>query len=168
VRADEAHCFASGYFGMPDKTVEAWRNQWVHTGDRVIRHADGTFSFVDRLKDVIRRRGENISSFEVEQVVAAFPEVEAVAVYPVPSDFAEDEVMAALVLKPGARLSAPDFFAACARDLPRHAVPRYVDFLSELPRTGNGKIQKFRLREAGVTAATVDRLSSSGPSGNAP
>lgn len=157
LRADEPFAFATGYFGLPDKTAEAWRNLWFHTGDRVIRHPDGTFSFLDRLKDVIRRRGENISSFEVEQVVAALPEVETVAVYPVPSDLAEDEVMAALVLRPAARLSAEAVFEHCERELPRHAVPRFVVFVDELPRTENGKVRKFMLREVGVTSATVDR-----------
>ena len=157
VRADDPFAFASGYFGMAEKTVEAWRNLWFHTGDRVVRHADGTFAFLDRMKDVIRRRGENISSFEVEQVIAAMPEVETVAVYPVPSDLAEDEVMAALVLKPGASLSHAEVFAFCVAGLPRHAVPRYLVFLADLPRTENGKVQKFALREQGVTAETVDR-----------
>jgi crotonobetaine/carnitine-CoA ligase len=159
LRAAEPFCFASGYFGMPDKTVEAWRNLWFHTGDRVVRHEDGTFSFLDRLKDVIRRRGENISSFEVEQVIAAHPAVETVAVFPVPSDLAEDEVMATVVLKAGASLAPADFFDHCARELPRHAVPRYLDLVASLPRTENGKVQKFKLRDSGVTATTVDRQS---------
>lgn len=157
LRASDPYCFASGYYGLPEKTLEAWRNLWFHTGDRVIRHADGSYTFVDRLKDVIRRRGENISSFEVEQVISALAEVETVAVYPVPSDLAEDEVMAAVVLRAGAVLSAADLFAHCTRDLPRHAVPRYVEFLDAVPCTENGKVQKFKLRERGVTAATVDR-----------
>lgn len=161
VRADEPYCFASGYFGMPEKTVEAWRNLWFHTGDRVVRHADGTYAFLDRMKDVIRRRGENISSFEVEQVIAGLPQVETVAVYPVPSDLAEDEVMAALVLKPGAALSHADVFAYCVRELPRHAVPRYLSFMADLPRTENGKVQKFKLRDIGVTAETVERPTAS-------
>lgn len=157
LRADDPYAFASGYFGQPDKTVEAWRNLWFHTGDRVIRHPDGQFSFLDRLKDVIRRRGENISSFEVEQVIAALPEVEAVAVYPVPSDLAEDEVMAAIVLSAGASADAALVIAHCERELPRHAVPRYLVFLDDLPRTENGKIQKFVLRATGVTPGTFDR-----------
>ena len=73
LRADEPLAFATGYFGMPEQTVEAWRNGWFHTGDRVVRDADGYFRFVDRLKDAIRRRGENISSFEVEQVLLSHP-----------------------------------------------------------------------------------------------
>src|SRR5260221_5166497 len=79
LRADEPFAFASGYFGMPDKTVEAWRNLWFHTGDRVVRDADGAFRFVDRIKDAIRRRGENISSFEVEQVLQSHPAVAGAA-----------------------------------------------------------------------------------------
>ncbi len=158
LRADEPDCFAAGYHGMADETVSAWRNQWVHTGDRVIRYSDGSFAFVDRLKDVIRRRGENISSFEVEQVISELPDVASVAVYPVRSDLAEDEVMAAVVLRAGANLTAAELLAACERNLPRHSVPRYLDFVDDLPRTENGKVQKFKLRELGVSRCTVDRL----------
>ena len=93
LRADEPFAFASGYFGMPEKTVEAWRNLWFHTGDRVVRDADGAFRFVDRIKDAIRRRGENISSFEVEQVLLSHPAIETAAVYPVRSELAEDEAV---------------------------------------------------------------------------
>ena len=157
LRSDAPYVFSSGYFGLPDKTVEAWRNLWFHTGDRVVRHADGTFTFIDRIKDVIRRRGENISAFEVEQILLAIPGIEAAAVYAVPSDLAEDEVMAALVLKQGTSLTANDIFEICDRELPRYAVPRYLDFLLELPRTENGKIQKFILAERGIAAHTIDR-----------
>jgi crotonobetaine/carnitine-CoA ligase len=97
LRANEPFAFATGYFAMPEKTVEAWRNLWFHTGDRVIRDKDGYFRFVDRLKDAIRRRGENISSHEVEQVLLSHPDIEMVAVYPARSELAEDEVMAAIV-----------------------------------------------------------------------
>ena len=157
LRADEPFVFSSGYFGLPDKTVESWRNLWFHTGDRVIRHADGNFSFIDRIKDVIRRRGENISSFEVEQILASIDGIEAVAVYAVPSDLAEDEVMAALVLKSDSALTAAEIFKICEKELPRYAVPRYLDFLQELPRTENGKIQKYILMQRGITAHTIDR-----------
>ena len=81
LRADEPFAFASGYFGTPEKTVEAWRNLWFHTGDRVVREADGYYKFVDRLKDAIRRRGENISSFEVEQVLLSHPDVATAAAF---------------------------------------------------------------------------------------
>jgi len=157
LRAQEPYAFASGYFNMPEKTVEAWRNLWFHTGDRVLREADGAFRFVDRIKDAIRRRGENISSFEVEQVLLSHPAVAAAAVYPVGSELAEDEVMAALVARPGQSLDLPGLAAWCESRLPHFAVPRYIDVLEDLPRTENGKIQKYRLREHGVTAATWER-----------
>ncbi|GAA4350060.1 ATP-dependent acyl-CoA ligase [Variovorax defluvii] len=164
LRADEPYAFASGYFNMPEKTVEAWRNLWFHTGDRVVRDADGAFRFVDRIKDAIRRRGENISSFEVEQVLLSHPAVAACAVYPVRSELAEDEVMAALVLREGQRVAPSQVLAFCESRLPYFALPRYVDLLDDLPRTENGKVQKYKLRERGVTALTWDR----GPGGRPP
>ncbi|KAF1070585.1 ATP-dependent acyl-CoA ligase [Variovorax sp.] len=157
LRASEPHAFASGYFNMPAKTVEAWRNLWFHTGDRVVRDADGAFRFVDRLKDAIRRRGENISSFEVEQVLLSHPGVAAVAVYPVRSELAEDEVMAALIARPGTAVEPAELAAFCEARLPYFAVPRYIDILEDLPRTENGKVQKYKLRERGVTPGTWDR-----------
>jgi len=157
LRADEPFAFASGYFGMPDKTVEAWRNLWFHTGDRVVRDADGAFRFVDRIKDAIRRRGENISSWEVEQVLMSHAAVAAAAVYPVQSDLAEDEVMAAVIVQPGATLACTELAAFCETRLPKFAIPRFIDFVTELPRTENGKVQKYKLRELGVTATCWDR-----------
>ncbi len=108
LRADDPFAMATGYFGMADKTVEAWRNLWLHTGDRVVRNDEGFYKFIDRMKDSIRRRGENISSFEVEQVIMAHPAVEIAAVFPVPSDLAEDEVMTTVVVKEGATLDGAD------------------------------------------------------------
>jgi crotonobetaine/carnitine-CoA ligase len=157
LRAGEPFAFASGYLGMPDKTVEAWRNLWFHTGDRVVRDGAGWFRFVDRLKDVIRRRGENISSHEVEQVLLSHPCVEAAAAFPVASELAEDEVMVALVVRPGEAFDPVALMRFCEARMPYFAVPRYVEVLAELPRTENGKVQKFRLRERGVTAGTWDR-----------
>ena len=156
LRADEPYAFASGYFNMPEKTVEAWRNLWFHTGDRVVRDADGAFRFVDRIKDAIRRRGENISSFEVEQVLLSHPGVAACAVYPVRSELAEDEVMAALVAREGVPVDPADLARFCEGRLPYFAVPRYIDVLADLPRTENGKVQKFKLRERGVGPLTWD------------
>jgi crotonobetaine/carnitine-CoA ligase len=161
VRADDAFAFSTGYFGAPEKTVEAWRNLWFHTGDRVVRQADGYFRFVDRLNDAIRRRGENISSFEVEQVLLSHSAVANAAVFPVPSSMAEDEVMAAVILHPGQALEPADLIAYCAPRLPYFALPRYLEFVTELPMTENGKVQKYKLRERGVTAQTWD----GGPTG---
>ena len=157
LRADEPFAFATGYFAMPDKTVEAWRNLWFHTGDRVVMDADGYFTFVDRLKDAIRRRGENISSFEVEQVVAGHAAVGAVAVFPVQSELAEDEVMAAIVLKPECTVTPEELLGYCEPRLPYYALPRYLDFVDALPTTENGKVRKSELRARGITSTTWDR-----------
>jgi carnitine-CoA ligase len=156
VRADDPFAFATGYFDAPEKTVEAWRNLWFHTGDRVVRQVDGYFRFMDRLKDAIRRRGENISAFEVEQVLLSHPAIANAAVFPVRSALAEDEVMAALVLRAGQALAPADLIAYCTPRLPYFAVPRYLEFMLELPTTENGKVQKYKLRERGITPQTWD------------
>ena len=157
LRADQPFAFATGYWGMPEKTVEAWRNLWFHTGDRVVRDAEGRFRFVDRLKDAIRRRGENVSSWEVEQVLLSHPSVAVAAVFPVRSELAEDEVMAAIVPEAGATIDPVELVRFCETRMPHFAVPRYVDCVDDLPRTENGKVRKVVLRERGVTAATWDR-----------
>jgi carnitine-CoA ligase len=157
LRAVEPFAFATGYFGMPDKTVEAWRNLWFHTGDRVVRDADGYYRFIDRMKDAIRRRGENISSYEVEQVLLSHPEVAEAAAFPVRSELAEDEVMAAIVLRAGSLLGPAELAHYCQGRMPAFAIPRFIEFMAALPMTENGKVQKFRLRERGVTAETWDR-----------
>ena len=157
LRTDEPLAFATGYFAMPDKTAEAFRDGWFHTGDRVVREADGYYRFVDRMKDAIRRRGENISSFEVEQVLLSHPDVGNAAVFPVPSDLAEDEVMAAVVRRAGSALSERGLAEFCAPRLARFAVPRFIEFVDELPTTENGKVQKYKLRDRGVTAKAWDR-----------
>lgn len=157
VRAAEPFAIATGYFGMAEKTVEAWRNLWFHTGDRVTRDADGYIQFLDRMKDAIRRRGENISSFEVEQVLISHPGVENAAVFPVRSELAEDEVMASIVLKEGFDLGAAELLDFCQPKMSYFSVPRFVDFVDALPLTENGKVQKFKLIEQGVTKTTWDR-----------
>jgi carnitine-CoA ligase len=157
LRADAPFAFASGYFNRHEDTVRAWRNLWFHTGDRVVRDADGAFRFVDRIKDAIRRRGENISSWEVEQVLLGHPGVVTAAVFPVRSELAEDEVMAALVAQPGRTIDPAELVRYCRSRLPQFAIPRYIDIVDELPRTENGKVQKFKLRERGVGPATWDR-----------
>jgi carnitine-CoA ligase len=157
LRHDEPFAFATGYYRMPEQTVEAWRNLWFHTGDRVVREPDGWYRFIDRAKDAIRRRGENISSWEVEQVLVEHDCVQAAAAFPVPSELGEDEVMAAIVLEPGKTLAPEDLIGHCEPRLAHFAIPRYVEIVDELPLTENGKIRKQVLRERGVTAATWDR-----------
>ncbi len=150
----------AGYVGMPDKTVDAWRNLWFHTGDGVRRDEQGWYYFVDRLKDALRRRGENISSYEVERPIAEHPAVAEVAVVAVPADMAggEDEVKACVILRPGQSVTAEALFDWCESRLPGFAVPRYIEFVSQFPRTPSEKVQKNVLRAAGVTATTWDRV----------
>jgi carnitine-CoA ligase len=157
VRSREPHAFATGYFGLPHATAEAWRGGWFHTGDRVARDPDGTFRFVDRIKDVIRRRGENISAFEVEQALQSHSDVAAAAVIPVPSELGEDEVMAYVVLRQDSTLQPAELVGFCSERLANFAVPRYVEFVRALPLTESGKVEKYKLRKRGVTSATWDR-----------
>ncbi|TQK69512.1 AMP-binding protein [Nocardioides sp. SLBN-35] len=149
-----------GYFNMPDKTVEAWRNLWFHTGDALRRDEDGWFYFVDRFKDALRRRGENISSYEIETSILAHPAVVECAVIAVPasSEAGEDEVMAYVITGGDAPVpSAEELWAHCEGRIPSFAVPRYLRFVEDLPKTPSQRVQKARLRAIGVTADTHDR-----------
>ncbi|CCE05505.1 putative crotonobetaine/carnitine-CoA ligase [Bradyrhizobium sp. STM 3843] len=157
LRAREPFAFASGYFGMPEKTVDAWQNLWFHSGDRVVRDSDGHYRFIDRMKDSIRRRGENVSSWEVEQSILSHPAVAGCAIYPLPSELGEDEVAAAILLEPGQSLEPVDIIRHCEGRIAYFAIPRYVRIVSRMPLTENGKIKKGVLREAGLTTDTWDR-----------
>lgn len=157
VRPKEPWITMAGYWNRPDWTAEAWRNLWLHSGDALYRDEQGNFYFVDRLKDAIRRRGENISSFEVENEINAHPAVLESAVIPVRSEYTEDEVKAVVVLKEGARLTPEELIRFLEPRMPHFMVPRYVEFVEHLPKTTTGKIQKFPLREQGITPATWDR-----------
>ena len=157
LRSSEPFAFAAGYFGMPDKTVEAWRNLWFHTGDRIVRDCDGHYRFIDRMKDSIRRRGENVSSWEVEQVILRHPAVVACAIYPLPSEMGEDEVAAAIQLEPRQLLEPVEILRHCEGQIAYFAIPRFVRFVSRMPLTENGKVKKGALRETGVTPDTWDR-----------
>lgn len=143
----------TGYYKRPEATLEAWRNLWLHTGDLGRFDDDGFLWFVDRQKDAIRRRGENISSFELETEIAAHPEVEEVAAYPVPSPLGEDDVMIAVV-RGESSLTAEDLHAFCRGRLPAFATPRHIRFMGSLPHTPTNKVRKPELREQGVTADT--------------
>jgi crotonobetaine/carnitine-CoA ligase len=157
VRPNEPSLIADGYFGMPEATMRARRNLWFHTGDLLRRDADGFYYFVGRRSDSIRRRGENISAFEVEEVVKLHPAVLDAAAYGVPSELTEDDVMVAVVVRPGATFAPADLAAFCVDRMARHMVPRYVDVVDELPRTPTEKVRKDALRERGLTASTWDR-----------
>ncbi len=149
----------SGYLGMPEKTVETWRNLWFHTGDALRRDAEGWYYFVDRVKDALRRRGENISSFEVESVIRSHPAIAECAVIGVKADeqAGEDEVKACVIVKDGNTLDCAELIAWCDARMAPFMVPRYIEIMTALPQTPSEKVKKKELRELGVTAATWDR-----------
>ncbi len=157
VRPKAPFIMMSEYYKMPEKTLESYRNLWFHTGDWARKDKDGYFYFMDRKKDALRRRGENISSFEVEKVINSHSAVLESAVFAVPSDLGEDEVKANIVLKPGETLSAEGLIKYCNDRMAYFAIPRYLEFVEELPKTPTGRVEKYRLREAGVTPGTWDR-----------
>jgi len=142
----------SGYHRRPQETLDAFRNLWLHTGDLGRMDERGALTFVDRAKDAIRRRGENISSFEVESAVLKHQAVTEVAAYAVPSELGEDEVMVAVV--PSGNVTPEELARYCEQSLPRYAVPRYIRFVDAMPHTATNKVQKAELRAAGVTDDT--------------
>jgi crotonobetaine/carnitine-CoA ligase len=147
-----------GYWNQPEATARAFRNLWYHTGDAGYRDGEGCFYFVDRLTDSIRRRGENISSMEVEDEINRHPAVLECAVFPVWEEHTEQEVMAVITLKPGAALAPEALIAFLDRRIPYFMVPRYLDFAGEIQKTPTGKIQKYNLRGTGITPTTWDRV----------
>ena len=146
-----------GYWNHPDWTVRSWRNLWYHTGDMLMRDEEGNYYFVDRTKDAIRRRGENISSMEVEQEIVKHPAILECAVIPAESEHTEQEVMAVIVPKQGMTVDPVELIRFLEPRMAYFMIPRYVDTIDALPKTPTGKIQKFPLRERGLTPTTWDR-----------
>jgi len=146
LRSDNMWGTSLGYYKMPEATLTAMQNAWFHTGDRGYLDDDGYLYFVDRKKDVIRRRGENISAFEVEEVIISHSQVSDVAVFPVKSNMSEDEVAVCVILAPGAQLSETALTDFCIANMAYFMVPRYVRFVLELPRTPSQKIEKYKLQ----------------------
>ncbi|MCL5957737.1 MAG: AMP-binding protein [Chloroflexi bacterium] len=157
IRPSKPYCMLLEYYNMPDKTVEAWRDLWFHTGDYLCRDEDGYFHFVDRKKDALRRRGENISSFEVEKVINSHPAVLESAAVAVKSELGEDEVMVCMTLKPGESLTPLELIKYCEERMAYFMVPRYLRFVEALPKTPTQRVEKYRLRDEGVTPNTWDR-----------
>ena len=158
-RPDDASSMFSGYFREPERTAAAFRNLWFHTGDRGRMDESGNLWFSDRMGDVIRRLGEGVSSWEVEQVVVAHPAVQLAAAFGVPSELIEEEVMVAATRRDGFELTAAELREWCAARLPRYATPRFIEFVDSLPMTPTGKIEKFKLKQRGVSEATDDARS---------
>jgi crotonobetaine/carnitine-CoA ligase len=157
LRTDAPWALNSGYFKDAEATARAWRNGWFHTGDAFRRDDEGNYFFVDRMKDAIRRRGENISSFEVEVEIIAHPDVREVAVVAVPNETSEDEVLAIVAPVPGRTIDPVQLLEFLRPRLAHFMLPRFIRVLDELPRTPTQKVEKHVLRSWGITADTWDR-----------
>ena len=157
VRPKRPHIMFDGYWNRPEATAALMRNLWFHTGDIGKFDSDGFFYFVDRKKDYLRRRGENISSFEMETAFLAHPEISEVAVHAVLSNVTEDDVKVTAVLEPGSTLTEEQLCRWSVDRLPYFAVPRYIEFRQALPKNPVGRVLKYVLRDEGATAATWDR-----------
>lgn len=147
IRSDDPWRAATGYYHMPEATLAAHRNQWFHTGDRGSRDEDGYFWFIDRKKDCIRRRGENISAFEVEQILMRHPAIAQVAVFAIPTSTNDEEVAAVVVRHEKGELEHPEIIEYCQRNMAYFMVPRYLQFRTSLPTTQNLKVEKYRLKQ---------------------
>ena len=157
LRTDRPWAMNHGYYKNPEATAQAWRNGWFHTGDGFRYDEDGYFYFVDRIKDAIRRRGENISSFEVENEVTAHPDVAEAAAVAVPSELGEDEVMIVVAQVAGSTIDPEELLGFLEPRMAHFMLPRYIRIVDELPKTPTQKVQKHLLKTAAVTADTWDR-----------
>ena len=156
-RPRHPYTMMSGYYKMPEATLEAFRNLWFHTGDLGYLDEDGFLYYVGRKKDAIRRRGENISAYEIESVVNQHPSVLESAAIAVPSELGEDDVKIVAVLKPEAQLIAEELIRFCERNMAYFMVPRYVEFLGALPKNPSQRIEKYKLRANAMNESTWDR-----------
>jgi carnitine-CoA ligase len=156
-RPRKANCMFAGYWNRPADTLGVMGNMWFHTGDIGKFDEEGFFYFVDRKKDYLRRGGENISSYEMETTFRGHPAIEDVAVHAVLSALSEDEVKVTAILQPGSTLTEEELCTWAVDQVPYFALPRYIEFRTELPRNPMGRILKYQLREEGTTAATWDR-----------
>jgi crotonobetaine/carnitine-CoA ligase len=145
------------YYKMPEATAEKTRGGWLRTGDYAYTDEEGYLYFVDRKKDAIRRRGENISSYEVEKIISSHPDVLESAAVGVPAELGEDEVKIYVVLKPGRRLTPEELVAYCEPRMAYFMIPRYVEFMDALPKTTTEKVLKAALKESGLNPNTWDR-----------
>jgi carnitine-CoA ligase len=156
LRADEPHVLMEGYVGDPEATLRTWRGLWHHTGDRGRLDRDGYLYFESRVSDAIRRRGENVSAQELEDLVQAHPDLVEAAAIGVPSELTEDDIKVAAIARPGAGLATPALAAWLAERLPRYMTVRYVELVDDLPRTDTQKVMKAALRARWRNAATWD------------
>jgi crotonobetaine/carnitine-CoA ligase len=157
VRPKRPHMILNEYYKKPEATLEAFSNLWFHTGDLVRQDEEGYFYYVQRKKEAIRRRGQNISSLELETILNTHPDIIESAAVGIPSEFGEEDVMVFIVVKEGHRLDHLDLMHFCEERMPYFMVPRYVEFVDDLPKTGTAKTEKYKLKERGLGPNTWDR-----------
>ena len=157
IRSSVPYALMLGYDSDPISTVQAWKNLWFHSGDSGMMDNQGNLYFKGRVKDSIRVKGENISAFEVEQTILQLKGVSEVAAIAVPSELGGDDLMVVIVRDPNTDLNAETVIELTTKYLPRFSIPRYVEFVSELPKTPTNKVQKVILRNRGITSNTWDR-----------
>ena len=155
VRNRVSGIFFAGYLDMPDATVQSWRNLWFHTGDAGRLDEDGYLTFVGRIKDSIRRRGENISAWELERILDAFPAIAESAAMGVPSEIGEEEILVCVVPEHNETIDPSTVWRYCEEHLPRYAIPRYLRIVESLPKTATDKIEKYKISI--LTPDTFDR-----------
>ncbi|MEU5060127.1 MULTISPECIES: AMP-binding protein [unclassified Streptomyces] len=156
VRPRSPHIMMAGYWNKPEATIAAWRNLWFHTGDRMRADEDGFLYYIGRLKDSIRRRGENVSAWEVEGAANKHDDVLAAAAIGVPSELGEEDVAILVVPREGRTIDPPALRDFLAADLPKHAVPRFIEVVDDLPRTPTERVNKDKVRARGITEAAWD------------
>ena len=162
-RPRHPHMMMEGYLNKPEVTLKAYRNLWFHTGDILREDEDGYFYFLDRAKDRIRRRGENISSAEVELVIISHPAIDQCAVVPYSGENNEDEIRAFVVLRPGdAGTTAAGLHEWLVSRLPKTMLPRYIEIVAEIQRTATGKPEKQRLQSLALGPSSWDAKASLG------
>jgi crotonobetaine/carnitine-CoA ligase len=145
------------YYKNPEATEAKTRGGWIRSGDLAYKDEDDYFFFVDRKNDFMRRRGENISSFEVEKIVNSHPKILESAAYAIPSELGEDDVMVAIVARPGERFDPMELMQHCETHMAYFMIPRYVRFVDKFPKTGTERTMKYQLQSDGVTPDTWDR-----------
>ncbi len=156
-RSNKMFVGTAGYYNKPEATLELFKNGWIHTGDLGRMDEDGYFFFVDRKKQAIRRRGENISSFEVESIISSHDAVLESAVVGVPADVGEEEVKAVVVLKEGHSVTEEELIRWCEPRMAYFAIPRYIAIRDDMPKTPSERVEKFKLKEEGITDDCWDR-----------
>jgi carnitine-CoA ligase len=142
----------NGYYNKPDATLQAFRNLWFHTGDAVYKEEDGTYFFVDRMGGFIRTKGENVSSYQVEDFINSHPLIDVCAAFPIPAaEGDEDDIVLYAVLKPGEELTEDGLRKWIASEMPKFMWPKHIRFVTDLPRTPTNKVEKYKLKEAILT-----------------